>query len=400
MRLMLAGLLLGIVHDRRLMREAQVNIAIRWFIGYGLHERLPDHSSLTRIRQRWGEGRFREIFQRTVTACLDAKIATAEVVHIDASLIRADASWESLVERHADDVMTANPDDRKMEAGGKRSRGRGKSGKVSRTDPDASMATSAENRRLEPCYKQHTAVDDGRGVVLDVAVTTGAVSERETIKAQVDEVRAITGRKIETVTARCRLCLRQGLRRSRAPWHRPSDPGAQGPVKEPGSPASLPLRRKKRHPEVPTWEGPASPADHRARSLLQFQDQRLHTLPAQGRLFAENTHQQRGGDPARLSSAAPRSSPARAMERGRSAAISTPSMALRGLPRRGEDLARARARDPARPRQHEDPSPPHGRGDQSQAARHRSSCHPVGHLGISSRREGSTVPPSCPHTPN
>ena len=87
-RLMLAGLLLGIVHDRRLMREAQVNIAIRWFIGYGLHECLPDHSSLTRIRQRWGERRFREIFRRTVTACLEAKIATAEVVHIDASLIR------------------------------------------------------------------------------------------------------------------------------------------------------------------------------------------------------------------------------------------------------------------------------------------------------------------------
>src|SRR5512132_4467892 len=53
-RLMLAGFLLGIVHDRRLMREAQVNIAIRWFAGYGLHETLPDHSSLTRIRQRWG----------------------------------------------------------------------------------------------------------------------------------------------------------------------------------------------------------------------------------------------------------------------------------------------------------------------------------------------------------
>jgi hypothetical protein len=28
---MLAGFLLGIVHDRRLMREAQVNLAIRWF---------------------------------------------------------------------------------------------------------------------------------------------------------------------------------------------------------------------------------------------------------------------------------------------------------------------------------------------------------------------------------
>src|SRR3954470_4896859 len=41
-RLMLAGFLLGIVHDRRLMREAQVNLAIRWFAGYALHEALPD----------------------------------------------------------------------------------------------------------------------------------------------------------------------------------------------------------------------------------------------------------------------------------------------------------------------------------------------------------------------
>jgi len=126
-RLMLAGLLLGIVHDRRLMREAQVNIAIRWFIGYGLHERLPDHSSLTRIRQRWGKARFRRVFQRTVAACLDAKIATAEVVHVDATLIRAHASWESLVERHAGDVMAANAGDREIEAGSKRRRVRGQS---------------------------------------------------------------------------------------------------------------------------------------------------------------------------------------------------------------------------------------------------------------------------------
>ena len=165
-----------------------------------LHERLPDHSSWTRIRQRWGEKRFRKIFQRTVTACLDGNIATAEVVHINASLIRANVSWESLVERHAGDVMAANPDDREMEAGGKRRRVHGNSRKVSLTDADTSMATSAENRRLEPCYKQHTAVDDRRGVVLDVAVTTGAASERATIESQVDEVRAIADREIETVT--------------------------------------------------------------------------------------------------------------------------------------------------------------------------------------------------------
>jgi transposase len=94
-RLMVAGLLTGIVHDRKLMREAQVNIAVRWFIGYSLHEKLPHHSSLTRIRQRWGDDRFRKIFKRTVEACLKAKIATGEVVHIDASLIRANVSWRA-----------------------------------------------------------------------------------------------------------------------------------------------------------------------------------------------------------------------------------------------------------------------------------------------------------------
>ena len=102
LRLMLAGFLLGIVHDRRLMREAQVNLAIRWFAGFGLQDGLPDHSSLTRIRQRWGADRFRRIFERTVKACIAAGIAKGEIVHVDASLIRADVSWESLAFRHAE----------------------------------------------------------------------------------------------------------------------------------------------------------------------------------------------------------------------------------------------------------------------------------------------------------
>ena len=98
-RLMLAGFLLGIVRDLRLMREAQVNIAIRWFVGYALHEALPDHSSLTPIRQRWGAERFRHIFQRTVKACVAAGIAKGEVVRADASLVRADVSWDTRADR-------------------------------------------------------------------------------------------------------------------------------------------------------------------------------------------------------------------------------------------------------------------------------------------------------------
>ena len=199
-RLMLAGLLTGVVHDRKLMREAQVNIAIRWFLGYGLHEKLPHHSSLTRIRQRWGEERFRKVFKRTVEACLTAKIATAEVVHIDASLIRANVSWDSLAERHVEDVLSENQTDEEAEVE-RKGRQSGKYKKLCTTDPDATMATNARNRRLEPCYKQHAAVDDKVGVILDVEVTTGQTNEGEMIEPQVDEVEATTGIDIKTVTA-------------------------------------------------------------------------------------------------------------------------------------------------------------------------------------------------------
>jgi len=72
LRLMLAGYFQGIVHDRKLIREAQVNLAIRWFAGFRLHENLPEHSSLTKIRQRWPAKRFEKIFQKTVQMCIDA----------------------------------------------------------------------------------------------------------------------------------------------------------------------------------------------------------------------------------------------------------------------------------------------------------------------------------------
>lgn len=176
-RLMLAGLLLGIVHDRRLMREAAVNLAIRWFAGYGLAEALPDHSSLTRIRQRWGAERFRRIFTRTVEACVAAGVAKGEVVHIDSSLVRADVSWEAIARRHAEAVEVAN----------------GPVEPVCRTDPDASLATNNRARRVEPAYKQHTAVDAAAGVVLDVAVTTGAQHDTKAVEAQLDAIQATTG---------------------------------------------------------------------------------------------------------------------------------------------------------------------------------------------------------------
>jgi transposase len=199
-RLMLAGFFQGIVRDRELLREAQVNLAIRWFAGYRLDEKLPDHSSLTRIRQRWGAQKFRQIFRRGVESCIRAGLVNAETVHVDATLIRADVSWDSVVVMHADRVVEENGESATTDDPNPLS-GTGNPKKHSMTDPEATLATGRRGRPLEPSYKQHTAVEERSGVIVDVAVTTGEASEGTQLLAQIERIETNTGKRVKTVTA-------------------------------------------------------------------------------------------------------------------------------------------------------------------------------------------------------
>ncbi len=53
-RLQLIAFFEGIRSERQLMETVNLNLAHRWFIGYDLDEPVPDHSSLTKIRERYG----------------------------------------------------------------------------------------------------------------------------------------------------------------------------------------------------------------------------------------------------------------------------------------------------------------------------------------------------------
>lgn len=44
----------GIRSERQLMEQVKVNLAHRWYVGYDLDEAVPDHSSLSKIRDRFG----------------------------------------------------------------------------------------------------------------------------------------------------------------------------------------------------------------------------------------------------------------------------------------------------------------------------------------------------------
>jgi transposase len=52
--------------ERLLMRQVADRLSVRWYVGYDLDEPLPDHSSLTRLRQRFGLAVFRRFFEAIV----------------------------------------------------------------------------------------------------------------------------------------------------------------------------------------------------------------------------------------------------------------------------------------------------------------------------------------------
>jgi len=94
----------GIRSERKLVETASLNLAHRWYLGYALDEPLPDHSSLTRIRQRLGVETFARFFERVVDLCQEAGLVWGRELYFDATKVRADAAVASLVPRFAVDA--------------------------------------------------------------------------------------------------------------------------------------------------------------------------------------------------------------------------------------------------------------------------------------------------------
>jgi len=85
--------------ERQLMGVVADRLSLRWYLGYDLQEPLPDHSSLTRIRERYGLSVFRRFFERIVEMCVEAGLVWGEELFIDATKVEANASMESRITR-------------------------------------------------------------------------------------------------------------------------------------------------------------------------------------------------------------------------------------------------------------------------------------------------------------
>jgi transposase len=115
-RLQLVMFYEGIRSERELMRIVSDRLSVRWYVGYDLHEPLPDHSSLTRIRDRFGLSVFREFFERIVQECVEAGLLWGEELYFDATKVDANASLDSIaprfyVEEHLGEVFTVEEEE-------------------------------------------------------------------------------------------------------------------------------------------------------------------------------------------------------------------------------------------------------------------------------------------------
>ncbi len=87
--------------ERQLMKVVADRLSLRWYLGYDLREPLPDHSSLTRIRERYGLEVFRGFFDRIVQMCFEAGLVWGEELFVDSTAVRANAAKAALVPRFA-----------------------------------------------------------------------------------------------------------------------------------------------------------------------------------------------------------------------------------------------------------------------------------------------------------
>jgi transposase len=89
----------GIRSERQLMEMAAMRLDHRWYIGYDLNEAVPNHSSLTHIRDRYGLVVFQRFFERIVELCIKAGLVWGKELYFDGTLSEANADYDKRVPR-------------------------------------------------------------------------------------------------------------------------------------------------------------------------------------------------------------------------------------------------------------------------------------------------------------
>lgn len=211
-KLLLLGYLYGVRSERQLMREVEVNVAYRWFLGLRLGDKVPDASTLSQNRRR----RFREstiyqeIFDHIVELAVRKGLASGAVLYTDSTHLKANANKNkfdvaevtvkpreylaALDEAISEDRAEHGKKPLKASAAGPEMRRI----KVSRTDADAGYMVR-EGKPKGFFYLDHRTVDGRHAIVTDTYATPANVHDSVPYLGRLDRQRERFGFDIRAV---------------------------------------------------------------------------------------------------------------------------------------------------------------------------------------------------------
>lgn len=214
-KMLFIGYLFGIRSERQLMRDIEVNVAYRWFLGYGLQSKIPHHSTISSNRnKRFAESDiYQDIFDEIVFLGLRHRFIEGKTLHTDSTHLKASANKNKFEYK---EVRTSTKDylddlekdvtEHRRERGKKPLKDKDdddpapptKQSKVSTTDPESGYMIR-DGKPKGFFYLDHRTVDDLHNLVTDVHVTAGNVHDSRPYLARLDRQKERFGFEVENV---------------------------------------------------------------------------------------------------------------------------------------------------------------------------------------------------------
>jgi len=198
-RLMLLGYFEGLSSERGIAWRAADSLAVRSFLGLGLEERGPDHSTISRTRRLIDVETHREVFAWVLEQLAGHGLVKGKTVSVDATTLEANAAMRSIVRRDTGESYRSYLEGLAQASGVKTptraalarlDRRRKKKGSndtwSSPSDPDAKI-TKMKDGRTHLAHKAEHAVDMDSGTIVAVTVQDASAGDTTTMRKTLDE---------------------------------------------------------------------------------------------------------------------------------------------------------------------------------------------------------------------
>ena len=198
-RLLMLGYLEGLDSERGIAWRAADSLGVRGFLGLGLEERAPDHSTISRTRRLIDKETHEEVFCWALERLAGAGLLRGKTLMIDATTLEANAAMRNIVRRDTGERYEEYLTRLAKESGirtptraalARLDRRRKKKGSNkewrSRTDAAAKIAKMKDGR-THLAHKAEHVVDADSGAVVAVTIQGADLGDTSTIKESLGE---------------------------------------------------------------------------------------------------------------------------------------------------------------------------------------------------------------------